>query len=399
MIRALLVRILLAIPILIIISIAALFAIYPAPYVQKTITHLDSSVSDMYYFPSSNINHAETIYYFSTNYQDEAVELLFEQQLDIQDFKEYLERTDTSSFIVIQDDDVIYEKYLSGYERDSLVTSFSVAKSFASTLIGIAIDERLIESIEDPITEYIPELTMRDSDFQKITIEHLLMMSSGISYKETNFINGDDAKTYFWPDLQDLAVNMTKIDGAPMQKFHYNNYHPLLIGVILERVTGMTVSQYMEEKLWTQIGTEFEAGWSLDDTGFEKMESGINARAIDFAKFGRLFLNNGAWEGKQIVSQEWVSRATSPPIILDYEDYYSEYSDYIFEDGQGFYKYFWWGLKRNVGYDYFALGNHGQFIYVSPEKKLIIVRFGESYGSSDKSYPWIKAFYDFTSEF
>jgi CubicO group peptidase (beta-lactamase class C family) len=161
----------------------------------------------------------------------------------------------------------------------------------------------------------------------------------------------------------------------------------------------MTVSQYMEEKLWTQIGTEFEAGWSLDDTGFEKMESGINARAIDFAKFGRLFLNNGAWEGKQIVSQEWVSRATSPPIILDYEDYYSEYSDYIFEDGQGFYKYFWWGIKRNVGYDYFALGNHGQFIYVSPGKKLIIVRFGESYGSSDKSYPWIQAFYDFTTEF
>lgn len=390
-------RILIAVPIIILLSVAVLFAIYPAQYVQKSLTHLDSAVSDMYFFPSRSISHSETVYQFNINSRDEAVESLFEEELNIQDLKDYLEKTDTSSFIVIEGDDIIYEKYLNGYESDSLVTSFSVAKSFASTLIGIAIDEWLIDSVHDPITKYIPELTERDQGFSEITIEHLLMMSSGISYKEFPFLNGDDAKTYFWPDLQDLAVNMTKIDGEPMQRFHYNNYHPLLIGVILERATGMSVSQYMEEKLWTQIGAEFDAGWSLDEEGFEKMESGINARAIDFAKFGKLLMENGQWDEKQVVSRNWVMQATSPPAISNYEEYYSEYHDYIFDDEKGFYKYFWWGIQRDAGYDYFAQGDHGQFIYLSPHKNLIILRFGERYGVPDGSYPWIKMFYEFAS--
>lgn len=391
--------VLIAVPIILILSVAALFVIYPDTYVKTTLTHLDSAVSDMYLFPSSSISHAETAYQFNVTYRDEEVERIFEQQPNIQDLVDYLEKTDTSSFIVIEGDDVVYEKYLNGYERDSLVTSFSVAKSFASTLVGIAIDEGLIGSVEDPITKYIPELADRDPAFSEITIEHLLMMSSGISYHEIQFLNGDNTKTYWWPDLQGLAVNMTKIEGRPMQRFHYNNYHPLLIGVILERATGMSVSRYMEEKIWTRIGTEYDAGWSLDDEGFEKMESGINARAIDFAKFGKLFLNNGVWEGRQVISKDWVRRATSPPATLDYEEYYSEYHDFIFDDGMGFYKYFWWGIQRDSGYDYFALGNHGQFIYISPQKNLIIVRFGESYGSPQKSYPWIKAFYDFASDY
>lgn len=386
-------------PVILLLSVAILFAIYPAPYVKKTLTHLDSAVTDMYFFPSSSIKHAEHIYQFKTNYQDEKVESLFEQQSNIQDLIMHLEKTDTSSFIVIEGEEIIYEKYLNGYERDSLVTSFSIAKSFASTLIGIAIDEGLIESVNDPITKYIPELADRDPGFSEITVEHLLMMSSGISYHEIDFLNGDNTKTYWWPDLQYLSINMTKIEGLPLQRFHYNNYHPLLIGVILERVTGMSVSEYMESRLWTKIGTEFDAGWSLDDEGFEKMESGINARAIDFAKFGKLFIDDGVWGDEQVVSQGWVLRATSPPEITDYEGYYSEYSDYIFSDGNGFYKYFWWGIQRETGCDYFALGNHGQFIYLSPQKDMIIVRFGDYYGSADESYPWIRMFYEFVEAY
>jgi len=399
MIVNLLKRILVAIPVLLILSIAILFAIYPAPYVKKTLTHLDSAVSDMYLFPNRSITHSEQPYQFKTNYQDDTIESLFEQQSNVQDLVEYLEKTHTSSFIVIEGDEIIYEKYLNGNERESLVTSFSVAKSFASTLVGIAMDEELIDSVYDPITKYIPELAERDPRFSEITIEHLLLMSSGISYHEIDFLNGDNTKTYWWPDLRHLAVNMTKIEGEPMQRFHYNNYHPLLIGVILERITGMSVSEYMQEKLWIKIGTEFDASWSLDEKGSEKMESGINARTIDFAKFGKLFMNEGLWGETQVVSQEWILQATSPPEISDYEGYYSEYNDYIFDDKKGFYKYFWWGIQREKGYDYFAYGNHGQFIYLSPQKGLIIVRFGEFYGLADESYPWIKMFYEFVETF
>lgn len=200
-------------------------------------------------------------------------------------------------------------------------------------------------------------------------------------------------------DLRDLAINKIEVEGQPQSIFHYNNYHPLLIGIILERATGIPVSEYMESRLWSRIGTEFDAGWSLDDFGFEKMESGINARAIDFAKFGKLILDYGTWEGEEIVSSNWVTLATSPQPVSDYETYYREYSDYIFSDGNGYYKYFWWGIQRENGYDILAEGNLGQFIYISPGKKLIILRFGEKYGSLEGSYPWIKSFYEFTSDY
>ena len=393
------VKISVAITLMLIASFFVLFISYPTPFVVKTLTRLGSDVSDMYYFPTSTISHDENVYSFKTEMQNDKIEQLFQQQSKISNLEEFLTKSKTSSFLVIQNDTILYEKYLNGYTRDSQVTSFSVAKSFVSTLVGIAIDEGSIDSVNDPITKYIPELLEHDPAFSNITIENLLMMSSGIRYRETGFLNGDDAKTYYWPDLRSLAINNVKIEGPRQAIFHYNNYHPLLMGIILESATGIPVSEYMESRLWSRIGTEFDAGWSLDDTGFEKMESGINARAIDFAKFGKLILENGTWEGDELVSSNWVTLATSPHSVSDYENYYSEYDDYIFSDGNGFYKYFWWGIQRDNGYDYLAEGNLGQFIYISPSKNLIIVRFGEKYGSLDGSYPWINSFYEFVTDF
>ena len=204
------------------------------------------------------------------------------------DFDAFLAKNRTQAFIVIQDDAILYEQYFNGASRDSIVTSFSTAKSFTSTLIGIAISEGYIHSVDDPITDYLPELAERDPAFANITIRDLLMMSSGIKYVEFPFVNGDDAKTYYYPDLRQLALEDTHIVGLPGEQFHYNNYHPLLLGMILERATGTSVANYLQEKIWKPVGMEYPGSWSLDEHGFEKMESGINARAIDFAKFGRL---------------------------------------------------------------------------------------------------------------
>jgi CubicO group peptidase (beta-lactamase class C family) len=220
------------------------------------------------------------------------------------------------------------------------------------------------------------------------------MMSSGIHYAEFPFVNGDDAKTYYYPDLRDLALNQTEINGSPGETFLYNNYHPLLLGLILEHTTGMPVADYLAQKIWQPIGMEFDGSWSLDERGFEKMESGINGRAIDFAKFGRLILHQGNWNDAQIVPAAWLEEATNPDPTRS-GDYYSK--QFRATIPNGYYKYMWWGMARGEGTtnDFAALGNHGQFIYISPHKNLIIVRHGEKYGVAYGE--WLKLFYDFAT--
>ena len=178
-----------------------------------------------------------------------------------------------------------------------MVTSFSVAKSFVSTLVGIAIEEGAIHSLDDPITDYLPELLERDRRFEQITIRHLLLMSSGLEYDESGsfMFNGDDPLTTYHPDQRHLALTNTRIGGPPGRSFSYNKYHPQLLGLILERATGMSVTAYTQSRLWDPLGMEFDGAWTLDSdaSGFEKMEAGLNARAVDFAKLGRLFLHEG----------------------------------------------------------------------------------------------------------
>ena len=371
---------------------------YPAEYVNRVLRWGNADVYDYQKFSERAIEAPDSHFEFPVALGEDRVRTHFEAASAIDDFDSFLADNRTQAFIVIQDDAIIYEQYFNGASRDSIVTSFSIAKSFDSTLIGLAIEDGYIHSVDDPITDYLPELLERDPAFANITIRNLLMMSSGIQYAEFPFVNGDDAKTYYYPDLRKLALEETFIAGKPGEKFLYNNYHPLLLGLIIERATGTTVANYLQEKIWKPLSMEYPASWSLDERGFEKMESGINARAVDFAKFGRLFLHNGNWDGVQVVPAEWVAESTQADTSVDYKNYY--FNDYIFANGQGYYKYMWWGIQRDAqNYDFVAEGNHGQFIYISPHKKLIILRFGESYGSFYGSKGWLDMFYNFSSRF
>jgi CubicO group peptidase (beta-lactamase class C family) len=282
---------------------------------------------------------------------------------------ELLESTGTTAFVVIRGDAVVYERYLNGAQRDSIQTSFSVAKSFASALVGTAIADGSIGSVDDPITEYVPELLDRDPRFAEITIAHLISMTSGLRYEENGLPWGDDAQTYYGTDLRDLALTDTEIIEPPGTHWHYNNYNPLLLGLVLERATGASVSEYLERKLWQPLGAEFDASWSLDsdDSGFEKMESGINARAIDFARLGVLYRNDGSWRGRQVVPREWVERSTSPVPAASH------------------YGYWWWLEPGGV---FLASGNLGQFVYVDPARDVVVARFGTEAGDVD----WRAAF-------
>jgi CubicO group peptidase (beta-lactamase class C family) len=325
-------------------------------------------------------------FFFDEDKSREAqVQEAFQSNPAIQDLDAFLANTGAQAFLVIQNDTIIYERYFMGYQRNSLVTSFSVAKSFDSALIGIAIEEGYIKSVEDPITDYIPELAERDPRFKDIQIRHLLMMASGLRYAEKRFIlAGDGSLTYTFDDLRYLALSETEVVNQPGIEFIYNNYNPLLLGMILERATGKSVTTYLQEKIWTPIGMEFDGSWSLDSekSGFEKMESGINARAIDFAKLGRLYLNGGNWNGVQIVPSEWVAVSTQDNGLIQGRPLY--------------YGYMWWGKHCSPdGHDFFALGNFGQFVYVSSAKNLIIVRNGESYGLDNEVEAWADIFCQF----
>lgn len=367
------------------------FLYYPPTYVQRVFENGYADVNDYLIFPERGLQTSDTPFVFEEDSRAEQVAARFEQQAAIEDLEAFLTDTGTQAFIVIEDDRVVYEGYFNGAQRDSIVTSFSIAKSFLSALIGIAIDEGAIDSVQDPITDYLPELAQRNPDFAAITIEDLLRMSSGIRYEEFPFLNGDDVLTYYYPDLRALALESTHIEAVPGQTFHYNNYHPLLLGLILERATGMTVADYLEQKLWQPLGMAFAGSWSLDseESAFEKMESGINGRAIDFAKFGRLYLREGNRDGAQLVPEAWVADSTRP--FFPSDDYYPPGEMFA----NGYYGYMWWGFQREGGNDFCALGNYGQFIYVAPTADLIIVRHGTAYGVP--AAEWMRIFYAYAS--
>jgi CubicO group peptidase (beta-lactamase class C family) len=159
--------------------------------------------------------------------------------------------------------------------------------------------------------------------------------------------------------------------------------------MILERATGKPVADYLGDRLWTRIGSEFDSSWSLDrENGFEKMESGINARAIDFAKLGRLYLAGGSWDGEQIVPAQWVDASTTSTGD-ELPGYYPATMGQAF--GAISHEMYWWRIDKQGGTDAFsALGNHGQLVFVQPDRRLIIVRLGERYGIS--AFEWFELF-------
>lgn len=191
-------------------------------------------------------------------------------------FDDLLRGTGTHAFLAVHSDRLVYERYFGPSDRQTLETSFSVAKSFLSTLVGVAVDEGLIGSVEDPVTDYLPELAARDQRFERITLRDLLTMSSGLRYREQELPLpwGDDIDTYYGTDLREVALSQTRIERPPGQDWLYNNYNPLLLGMVLERATGMSVSDYLASSLWQPMGAERHATWNLDSerSGFEKRE-------------------------------------------------------------------------------------------------------------------------------
>ena len=278
-------------------------------------------------------------------------------------FEEYLEKNKTVAFLIIKNDTIQYEKYFNDYNQSSVVASFSMAKSVTSILIGCAIADGYIKSVDEPITNYIPEL--KENGLEGVTIENLLQMTSGIKFKESYANPFGDAATYYYGRNLEKAIFKRELESEPGEEYSYSSGDTQILGMILQRaLKDKTITAYLEEKIWKPLGMEYDATWSLDKKdGLEKTFCCINARARDFSKIGRLYLNKGKWGSKQIVPEEWVERSITPDT----------------ETGVKYYKYQWWLPTQNG--DFMAKGILGQYVYVNPDKNLIIVRLGKNYGN------------------
>jgi CubicO group peptidase (beta-lactamase class C family) len=237
---------------------------------------------------------------------------------------------------------------------------------------------------DDPIVQYLPEL--RDSALAKLTIAHLLEMRSGIRFVEGILPWNDEPRTYYGTDLRSRLLQLPITDPVG-SFFHYNDWHPLLIALILERTSGKTVTAWLQERLWTPLGAEYAANMMVDRSdaaGLEHLESGLTATAIDLARFGQLFLQDGIWNGQRLVPHGWVQSTTAPDGVRADREWFAYYQNRpwgrFLNSARIYYRRMWWGshICENR-YDFFAMGVLGQHIYVSPKTQTVIVRLSDRF--------------------
>ena len=379
---------------LVLFLLALLSIQYTPSYVYRLITMNVADVYDYENFENQEIKGAKSTNTFISQPKEKYVESLFEEivtKTGFNSFEEWAIESQTTALIVIKKDTIIYEKYFNGFGRDSYFHSQSMAKSFISFLIGAAIDDGLIQSIEDPITNYIPELLQRDQRFKKISIKDLLEMRSGLEYNTSliPFTNihspwHDEAVSYYHPNIRKLLLENVEISSEPGKDFQYSNYNTSYLGLILERATTVSVSNYLEQKLWSRI-MEYDALFSTDskESNFEYTPSRLIARAIDYARFGQLMLNDGNWYGNQLISKDWIQESTQENKSIPRDLYPKWFGK---SDKRIYYNYHWWGhVNKDGTFNFYANGNLGQNIYIIPDKETVIVHFGNSlkYYSSD----------------
>jgi len=284
-------------------------------------------------------------------------------------FEDLLVKNDTRAFLVLHDDAIVYEHYFGKVTAETRLPAFSMSKTYAATLVGCAIQDGLIGSTDEPVSSYLPELASRRG-YDHVTIDELLRMTSGIDFQEESVAG---AVLYYSTNLRHQMYSYD-VKWEPGTHYLYGSVSTQLLWDVLHRVLGgKTVAQYFGERLWSPLGAEDDAAWSLDSasSGIEKFFGGFSATARDHARLGLLFLHGGSFNGREIVPAAWIDRSISPDGVAgivetsDGKVRHGKYQWFLTLDGRGF----------------FAKGYHGQYVFVVPEKHAVFVRFGEGYGS------------------
>jgi CubicO group peptidase (beta-lactamase class C family) len=281
-------------------------------------------------------------------------------------FEKILKRNHVAACMLIKNDSILYSQYFGGYSPDRYFTSFSVAKSFVVTLLGIAISEGHITSEHAYLTKWVPELKGKQHA-DSVRLIHLLEHRSGIRFREIPF-NPFGRLTALYHRRHQIGVlkNM-RWDRAPNTRYEYQDINTFLLGLIIERATGMPLQTYLESRLWSQLGMQADAFWSSERAnGMVKPYCCLQTQVEDLARFGRLYLHKGQWQGRTIVPQYWIERAT----------YCDDISDDSMRPGRPWH----WQTGNYPDCDFNARGLYDQFIYVNPSKNVVLVMI------SDKHY-------------
>ena len=289
--------------------------------------------------------------------------------------EKFMEDTKTSAMLVIKDDVIKYEKYFMGGDENTLFSSNSMGKSFVSALMGIAVSEGYVESIEDPIGKYIPEFV--GTEIEKIPIRACLQMASGINFNEDTDMSGFSMRTL----MGKPAMRVISKYGMQEEPYTYRRYLSInteILGQVIKNTTGRSLAEYMEEKLWKRIGAAHDAYWTLSN-GTELAMGGLSVSLRDYARFARLYLNEGSYEGIQILERQWIQ--DSMDISAEYSKPGANYDAY---NAIG-YGYQWWIPEGDKG-EFMAIGVYGQWIYVNPANRVIIVKLSADPNFMEKGY-------------
>jgi CubicO group peptidase (beta-lactamase class C family) len=282
---------------------------------------------------------------------------------------EFLETTWTTGLIVIHNDKIVYEDYRLGNTEASRCISWSVGKSFVSALMGIALEEGHVQSIEDPVTQYVPRL--KGSGYDGVSIKHLLQMSSGIRF--------DEDYAAFFSDINRMGRAIAL--NQPLDEFvasleseyeagtrhHYVSMDSQVLGMVLRKATGQTLTAYLEDKIWKRTGMESDAYWIVDGGGMELAFGGLNVVLRDYARFGLLYLHEGQWSGEEIIPADWVRASVTPDAP------HLQPGDNPSSSSPLGYGYQWW-VPENPEGDFVSIGLYNQFVYVHPKHNVVIAK-------------------------
>lgn len=325
------------------------------------------NVTDTKIFPSDTVHKADEPFTFCQTENRELPPAFFwanGKKVSAQTTAEqFLEENSTTALLIIRNDTILYEKYFDGYYRGHTSQVFSITKSVTSMLTGIAIAEGYFKSADQPVSDFLSGFSQGKKG--KLTLNHLLQMTAGYPSDYRSW--GKLANLYYTSE-QAKFVRRLKQRSEPGEEFSYSSAATQILGMCLEKATGRRFADYLEEKLWKPLGMEYDAHVALDKRGGDaKMYAGLAASAVDLAKLGRLYLNNGNWNGRQLVPQEWVLASRCADTTNGRSRRYA---------------YGWWldTYPRLVGYcdnDFFAGGFKGQVMYVNPNDNTIIVRLGK----------------------
>jgi len=317
-------------------------------------------------FPSRPVQRAATPWLFKRAAEPSISYTFRSDRFSIQD---YLGRNPTTGLLIAKDDTILYEHYqYARTDRDRFLSQ-SMAKTITAMLIGIAVSEGKIKSIDDPVSAYVPGLAT--AEYGNTSIRSLLHMSSGVAFTEVYDGNDDIAKLsrdLFTGSGKDPVASVAQFDtriAPPGTRWHYASVETEILGLVLRAVTGGPVADYLRDRIWQPIGTEADASWAIDGTGQEITFCCFNAVLRDYARFGRLLAHDGAWEGRQVIPRQWLLDATT----VQPADAYLAPKTATPYFGYGYQVWLLPGEARRFA----LLGIRGQIILVDPASKLVMV--------------------------